>query len=93
MGTGVDNIEIDRETGDLWIGCHPLAYAILDFFDFFGYAHPSQVPTHEYDMGTQVDNIEVDPDTGDLWIGCHPLSYAFMDFLDLFRYAHPSQGS
>ena len=43
MGTGVDNIEIDPETGDLWIGCHPLAYAILDFFDFFGYAHPSQV--------------------------------------------------
>ena len=43
MGTGVDNIEVDPETGDLWIGCHPQAWAILDFFDWFGFAHPSQV--------------------------------------------------
>ena len=45
MGTGVDNIEVDPETGDLWIGCHPQAWAILDFFDWFGFAHPSQVIT------------------------------------------------
>ena len=48
MGTGVDNIEVDPETGDLWIGCHPLAWAILDFFDWFGFAHPSQVHTRMY---------------------------------------------
>ena len=43
MGTGVDNIEVDPLTGDLWIGCHPLNWAILDFFDLFGFDHPSQV--------------------------------------------------
>ena len=31
MGTGVDNIEVDPLTGDLWIGCHPLNWAIMDF--------------------------------------------------------------
>ena len=43
MGTGVDNIEVDPLTGDLWIGCHPLFWAILDFFDITGADHPSQV--------------------------------------------------
>lgn len=42
MGTQVDNIEVDPDTGDLWIGCHPLSYAFMDFLDLFGYAHPSQ---------------------------------------------------
>ena len=31
IGTGVDNIEVDPLTGDLWIGCHPLNWAIMDF--------------------------------------------------------------
>ena len=29
--TGVDNIEVDPLTGDLWIGCHPYNWAIMDF--------------------------------------------------------------
>ena len=24
MNTAVDNKEVDQETGDLWIGCHPI---------------------------------------------------------------------
>ena len=24
MNTAVDNVEVDQETGDLWIGCHPI---------------------------------------------------------------------
>ncbi|XP_074539806.1 serum paraoxonase/arylesterase 2-like [Halichoeres trimaculatus] len=30
-GTIVDNIEVDPETGDLWIGCHPNAMKVLMF--------------------------------------------------------------
>ena len=29
MNTAVDNIEVDKMTGDLWIGCHPMLYRIL----------------------------------------------------------------
>lgn len=42
MGTGVDNIDVDNN-GDLWIGCHPIGWKILDFFNLFGAAPPSQV--------------------------------------------------
>ena len=52
MGTSVDNIEVDPTTGDLWIGCHPLGYAIMDFFDIFGFPRPSQV-------GFMIFNIKV----------------------------------
>ena len=27
MNTAVDNIEVDQETGDLWIGSHPILYS------------------------------------------------------------------
>ncbi|XP_060580723.1 serum paraoxonase/arylesterase 2-like [Ruditapes philippinarum] len=42
MGTGVDNIEVD-EKGDLWIGCHPTTWMIVDFLNIFGVTPPSQV--------------------------------------------------
>ncbi|XP_051813107.1 serum paraoxonase/arylesterase 2-like [Acanthochromis polyacanthus] len=32
VGSLVDNIEVDPETGDLWIGCHPNTWKLL-FFD------------------------------------------------------------
>jgi len=41
--TGVDNIDVDPDTGDLWIGCHPHMYKIMDFYNFFGFVNPSQV--------------------------------------------------
>lgn len=44
--TLVDNIEVDPSTGDLWIGCHPVAYRIFDDINqFFGLSLPSQVPS------------------------------------------------
>ena len=41
MNTAVDNIEVDQETGDLWIGCHPILYRILDELRVKGKTLPS----------------------------------------------------
>ena len=43
MNTAVDNIEMDQETGDLWIGCHPILYRILDELSVKGRTLPSNV--------------------------------------------------
>lgn len=40
-GTGVDNIEVDPLTGDLWIGSHPVARRIVDIVT--GIKPPGQV--------------------------------------------------
>ena len=45
MNTAVDNIEVQPETGDLWIGCHPVMYRILDLSHLFGFYLPSNVST------------------------------------------------
>jgi hypothetical protein len=40
----VDNIEVDPDTGDLWVGCHPIAFRALDWMlNAFGLTLPSQV--------------------------------------------------
>ncbi|KAL4235931.1 Serum paraoxonase/arylesterase 1 [Mactra antiquata] len=42
--THLDNIEVDPDTGDLFIGCHPVAFGVYDLMlTNFGYALPSQV--------------------------------------------------
>lgn len=47
--TFLDNIEVDPDTGDLWIGCHPLNYKVFDYlFQVMGYTLPSQVGILEY---------------------------------------------
>ena len=43
MNSGPDNVEVDNETGDLWLGCHPLFWAIVDIEGKLGLAHRSQV--------------------------------------------------
>ena len=43
MNTCVDNIEVDQQTGDLWIGCHPMLYRILDDLREKGQILPSNV--------------------------------------------------
>ena len=48
MNTGVDNIEVDSETGDLWFGCQPLFWAIMDIQEILGWAHRSQVDFLSY---------------------------------------------
>ncbi|XP_053392454.1 serum paraoxonase/arylesterase 2-like [Mercenaria mercenaria] len=42
MDTAPDNINVD-ENGDLWIGCHPVLWKLLDFYGIFGALQPSQV--------------------------------------------------
>ncbi|XP_053395644.1 uncharacterized protein LOC123523548 [Mercenaria mercenaria] len=64
--TLVDNIEVDPDTGDLWIGCHPVAYRILDYMnDFFGLTLPSQVLRFkmEDNMVSAVEEIYADDGT------------------------------
>lgn len=64
MGTSVDNIEVDPTTGDLWIGCHPLGYAIMDFFDIFGFPRPSQAlkVKMRQNMVDEIVEVYADPD-------------------------------
>ncbi|XP_007888991.1 serum paraoxonase/arylesterase 2 isoform X2 [Callorhinchus milii] len=31
VGTGVDNIEVDSKTGDVWVGCHPVAWKLISY--------------------------------------------------------------
>ena len=43
LGTGIDNIEVDPATGDLWIGAHPIMWKVIDLINVFGEKHPGQV--------------------------------------------------
>ncbi|XP_045157145.2 serum paraoxonase/arylesterase 2-like [Mercenaria mercenaria] len=43
LGTGIDNIEVDPDTGDLWIGAHPVMWKVIDLLNIFGAKHPGQV--------------------------------------------------
>lgn len=44
FGTFVDNLDIDAETGDLWVGSHPSFSKMMRYIhDMKGYASPSQV--------------------------------------------------
>ncbi|WAR23860.1 PON1-like protein [Mya arenaria] len=57
--TLVDNIEVDADTGTLWIGCHPVNYRIIDdMFGLFGYALPSQVIRAEMTSDGRVAEIQ-----------------------------------
>lgn len=66
VGTGLDNIEVDPTNGDLWLGCHPVTYAIMDFFlPFFpSYPHPSQVlkVKMSHNMVSEIIEVYADPD-------------------------------
>ena len=48
MNSGPDNVEVDYETGDLWLGCHPLFWAIVDIEGKLGLAHRSQVTLRKH---------------------------------------------
>lgn len=44
VGTISDNLDIDADTGDLWVGSHPSFFKLLDYVhDMKGYLSPSQV--------------------------------------------------
>ncbi|XP_060596917.1 serum paraoxonase/arylesterase 1-like isoform X2 [Ruditapes philippinarum] len=63
VDTMVDNIEVDPDTGDLWIGCHPIALRVLDWMmSGFGLTLPSQVLRFkmEDNMVSSVEEIYAD---------------------------------
>ncbi|XP_045159588.2 serum paraoxonase/arylesterase 1-like [Mercenaria mercenaria] len=58
-----DNIEVDPDTGDLYIGCHPIAYKIIDsVLNLFGFAYPSQVLRFKMrdNMVSEIEEIYAD---------------------------------
>lgn len=61
--TLLDNIDVEPETGDLWIGCHPVGYRIFDYIaGFLGLTLPSQVlrfKMRDY-MVSEVEEIYAD---------------------------------
>ena len=76
IGTGVDNIEVDPHTGDLWIGCHPLRWAIMDLNVWFGFALPSQVV---FSISTTHSNC--------LFVGVDDLLQFYLLILQTFQYS------
>lgn len=64
--TMVDNIEVDPNTGDLYIGCHPIAYKIVDsVLNFFKFTYPSQVLRFKMqdNMVSEIEEIYSDDGT------------------------------
>lgn len=59
MNTAVDNIEVDPETGDLWIGCHPVMYNIAERLRAPGIELPSNVLKVKIKDGMVEETIEV----------------------------------
>ncbi|XP_070581953.1 serum paraoxonase/arylesterase 2-like [Ptychodera flava] len=41
--TGVDNLEVDTDTGDLWLGCHPVQHQLVGYLHNKYPSTPSQV--------------------------------------------------
>ncbi|XP_060580720.1 serum paraoxonase/arylesterase 1-like [Ruditapes philippinarum] len=42
LGTGIDNIEVQQDTGDLWIGSHPVMWKTISLINIFGEKLPGQ---------------------------------------------------
>ncbi|XP_077987021.1 serum paraoxonase/arylesterase 1-like [Glandiceps talaboti] len=75
LGTGLDNIEVDKQTGELWIGCHPILHLL------FGYNNPGgqQVLKLRLDSDSapfdKINMRDVLMDDGSLVKGCTVASY------------------
>lgn len=67
--SGIDNIEVDPVTGDLWIGSHPIVWRTIDPIGIFGATHAAQV-LHVKLVDNAVSEIEeVFADDGDFIAG------------------------
>ena len=54
LDSGIDNIEVDPATGDLWIGSHPINWKIIDVFGILGATNaPCQVRRHDTSIQCQ----------------------------------------
>ncbi|XP_070581951.1 serum paraoxonase/arylesterase 1-like [Ptychodera flava] len=57
--TGVDNIEIDPDNGDLWLGCHPQRYMLKSHFENVTKRSPSQVLRVKFNRKDSYDQYEI----------------------------------
>lgn len=72
-GTGIDNIEVDPVTGDLWIGCHPVTRRIIDVFS--GTKPPGQVVRVKMQDNAVSDIEVIYQDSGTYSAGSTAASY------------------
>ncbi|XP_052777875.1 serum paraoxonase/arylesterase 1-like [Mya arenaria] len=77
LDTGIDNINVDQETGDLWIGSHSVTWRLVDFYGIFGkQTAPSQVLRVKVSDGG-VDAVEeIYSDNGEECAGSTSAVYA-----------------
>ncbi len=54
LGTAADNINVNPQTGDLWLGGHPLAWKVLPYLEDPRLVSPSQVRQETIDPGVQL---------------------------------------
>ncbi|KAL4235930.1 Serum paraoxonase/arylesterase 2 [Mactra antiquata] len=75
--TLVDNIEVDPDTGDLFIGCHPVLYRVFSFiFNVFDYPLPSQVLRYKMEDNFISEIEEIYADDGSELYGSTVGTYA-----------------
>lgn len=65
LGTGADNVEVDPETGDLWIGAHPKLLTFVKYSKGRRPVAPSQVLRLRETEPAKFDVEEVFLDTGE----------------------------
>lgn len=78
IDTNPDNIEVDPKTGDLWIGCHPRIYAMMDYLTKYDGKSitPSQVLKIKTEKGVTTSDItEVFLDDGKFCSASSTASY------------------
>ncbi|XP_070532150.1 serum paraoxonase/arylesterase 1-like [Ptychodera flava] len=79
LHTDLDNIEVDRETGDLWIGCNPTLHLHIAHLENYANPGSSQVLRLRFgDQNSPFENIDVREvlmDDGSLIKGSSVASY------------------
>lgn len=58
LNTAPDNINVDPDTGDLWLGCHPIGWKIMRYLHNPSVQSPSQVLRMRVEDGRVVDVTE-----------------------------------
>ncbi|XP_070532154.1 serum paraoxonase/arylesterase 1-like [Ptychodera flava] len=77
--SGLDNIEVDKKSGDLWLGCHPVSHMFMEHTENFTKPAGSQVLRVQLESKSapyaRVDIREVLMDDGSLVSGSSVASY------------------
>ncbi|KAL4236463.1 hypothetical protein ACF0H5_004849 [Mactra antiquata] len=75
VDTGIDNIEVDSVTGDLWIGSHPITWRTLDLLNLLNVNHASQVLRVKMVDNAISEVEEILSDDGDFVAGTSAATY------------------